>query len=54
MKSIKVITLFVLLFLFGTKVFPQKIYEWRNIDRSGIYNETNLLKAWPEEGPQLA
>lgn len=29
------------------------IYEWRGIDRLGIYPDQNLLKAWPEEGPAL-
>ena len=33
---------------------PQpKISEWRGPDRSGIYDETNLLKQWPENGPEL-
>jgi outer membrane protein assembly factor BamB len=32
---------------------PAKVYEWRGPNRSGIYNETNLLKSWPEEGPEL-
>jgi outer membrane protein assembly factor BamB len=26
--------------------------EWRN-DRTGIYNETGLMKSWPEGGPEL-
>ena len=26
--------------------------QWRN-DRTGIYNETNLLTSWPADGPQL-
>jgi len=30
---------------------PQ-IYEWRGKDRSGIYQESNLLKMWPAEGPK--
>ncbi|MDX2429749.1 MAG: PQQ-binding-like beta-propeller repeat protein [Bacteroides sp.] len=32
---------------------PKKpnIVEWRGEDRNGIYHETDLLKAWPEEGP---
>jgi outer membrane protein assembly factor BamB len=29
----------------------EKIYEWRGKDRTGIYNESNLLKKWPAEGP---
>ena len=31
----------------------QVISEWRNIGRTGIYNETGLLKQWPENGPEL-
>ncbi|OQX98441.1 MAG: hypothetical protein B6I20_11040 [Bacteroidetes bacterium 4572_117] len=34
-------------------VNAQKIYEWRGENRSGIYNEKNLLKSWPEQGPEL-
>ena len=26
-------------------------YEWRGEDRKGIFNESNLLKSWPDEGP---
>ena len=29
-----------------------KIYEWRGKDRTGIYQESNLLKSWPAEGPK--
>jgi outer membrane protein assembly factor BamB len=29
------------------------VYEWRGENRSGIYQETGLLKAWPEAGPQV-
>lgn len=28
-----------------------QLYEWRGPDRTGIYNETGLLKSWPEGGP---
>lgn len=31
---------------------PESIYQWRGENRSGIYPENNLLKAWPEEGPR--
>lgn len=34
-------------------VHEQEVYEWRGKDRSGIYNETDLLKTWPEDGPEL-
>ncbi len=38
-----------------TVLFPQpenKIYEWHGPDRTGIYNESGLLKSWPESGPK--
>lgn len=31
----------------------EEISEWRGPNRSGIYNETNLLNQWPENGPEL-
>ena len=31
----------------------ENVYEWRGENRSGIYNETDLLKEWPENGPKL-
>jgi outer membrane protein assembly factor BamB len=31
----------------------QVISEWRNIGRTGVYNETGLLKNWPQKGPRL-
>jgi outer membrane protein assembly factor BamB len=30
-----------------------QLYEWRGPDRSGVYNETGLLKKWPDGGPKL-
>ena len=33
--------------------FSQVISEWRGIDRTGVYNETGLLKEWPKDGPPL-
>lgn len=30
-----------------------KISQWRGPNRDGIYPETNLLKQWPENGPEL-
>ncbi|MEI8004918.1 MAG: PQQ-binding-like beta-propeller repeat protein [Bacteroidota bacterium] len=34
-------------------VFSQSPAQWRGPERSGIYNETNLLKEWPAEGPAM-
>jgi outer membrane protein assembly factor BamB len=30
-----------------------QLYEWRGPGRTGIYNETGLLKTWPAGGPSL-
>ena len=27
--------------------------QWRGKNRDGVYNETGLLKVWPENGPEL-
>ena len=29
------------------------VYEWRGLDRAGIYYEEGLLKSWPDNGPEL-
>lgn len=45
----------ILLALTLVNLFPSeniKIYEWRGKDRSGIYQESNLLKEWPVNGPE--
>ncbi len=54
MKSIFQKLLLSLLFCSASVsvVFCQ-MYEWRGPDRSGIYNETGLLKKWPDGGPRL-
>lgn len=57
MKKMKSILprLFMLLILSAASlnvVFSQ-LYEWRGPGRTGIYNETGLLKSWPESGPKL-
>jgi outer membrane protein assembly factor BamB len=54
MKSIFT-KLFVSVFLSSassTLVYSQ-LYEWRGPDRTGIYNETGLMKKWPDGGPVL-
>lgn len=30
-----------------------ELNQWRGENRDGIYHETNLLKEWPENGPEL-
>lgn len=47
--------LLAIFFCISLNTFAQnpKVYEWRGPNRSGNYNETGLLKSWPEAGPQL-
>lgn len=54
MRAMK--NLFLLLsiwFIFQSTSFSQVISEWRGIGRTGVYNETGLLKEWPKDGPPL-
>lgn len=39
------------LFLISTAQDKPVVSEWRGPDRKGVYNESNLLKTWPAEGP---
>jgi outer membrane protein assembly factor BamB len=48
----KLLLLLLLAFVAANVVFSQ-LYEWRGPGRSGIFNETGLLKKWPVGGPQL-
>lgn len=34
-------------------VISQEIAEWRGPGRTGVYNDTALLKKWPAEGPEM-
>ena len=46
--------IFPLIFLIGcVQIFGQTHNDWRGPNRSGVYNETGLLKKWPEKGPEL-
>jgi outer membrane protein assembly factor BamB len=43
-----------LLFIFAAHpLFSQEIIEFRGIERTGHFNETGLIKQWPEAGPEL-
>jgi outer membrane protein assembly factor BamB len=46
------IALTVILVMITGKFYSQEI-GWRGPGRTGIYNETGLLKSWPESGPAL-
>ncbi len=41
--------------LITVQAFSQnpKIFEWRGVNREGIYPDKGLLKQWPAEGPQM-
>jgi outer membrane protein assembly factor BamB len=54
MKSIFT-KLFVSVFLCSASANSgySQLYEWRGPGRSGIYNETELIKKWPDGGPVL-
>jgi len=44
--------LIALLLLISQSLLSQTISEFRGLGRTGNYNETGLLKDWPEEGPE--
>ena len=49
MKKLSV--LFVIFSTLGLSA--QDVIQWRGTDRTGIYNETGLMKSWPAEGPAM-
>ena len=52
MKKTKIV--FVLAIIIFTQCTKKvEISQWRGPNRDGIYLETNLLKEWPENGPEL-
>ena len=50
MKKLLVI---ILQSLFITSLIGQHISQWRGAERNGNYEESNLLRQWPAEGPEL-
>lgn len=53
MRSFK--TLLILFYLLTVACISQSqnIAQWRGDNRDGVYQEKNLLKTWPEAGPDL-
>ena len=37
----------------GNIFYSQAQSSWRGVERTGIYNESGLLKSWPETGPVM-
>ncbi len=51
MKYTFILLIATLFFSCAKKQEP--VSEWRGPNRSGVYNETNLLTEWPADGPRL-
>ncbi|HAH24202.1 MAG TPA: alcohol dehydrogenase [Prolixibacteraceae bacterium] len=49
----RILTVLLLVFLISGNLFSQDLVEWRGPNRTGNYPDQNLLKSWPEKGPQL-
>jgi len=50
MKRILIITAII---IFVIQLQSQEVAQWRGSERDGKYDETGLLKQWPESGPDL-
>jgi outer membrane protein assembly factor BamB len=53
MKNLLSITVIFIIVCLSSQSFSQNVTQWRGPNRDGKYNETQLLKQWPENGPQL-
>lgn len=53
MNLVRGISLLMVLVVAGAVAFGADWPQWRGPERNGVSKETHLLKAWPEEGPQL-
>lgn len=51
MKNSFLITIFLL--LTGLSLYSQTIDQWRGANRDGVYQEKELAKQWPADGPKL-
>jgi outer membrane protein assembly factor BamB len=49
----KQISAFFLLLFAGSILSAQNTIQWRGENRTGVYNETGLLKSWSANGPEL-
>lgn len=53
MRNLKFLLVLCCLFSVVSVVRSQTVVQWRGDHRDGTYHEKGLLKAWPQEGPQL-
>ena len=49
----KLIQFFIAILILSSCTKTTELNQWRGVNRDGVYNETNLLKEWPKEGPEL-
>jgi outer membrane protein assembly factor BamB len=47
------LTFSIFLTIIGSSINAQDVAQWRGPNRDGIYNESGLLKKWPDAGPKL-
>lgn len=52
MNRKQILLLVALVFMFSCSQQKSKIYQWRGNGRTGVFPEKNLLKEWPENGPE--
>ncbi|MBN1927198.1 MAG: PQQ-like beta-propeller repeat protein [Prolixibacteraceae bacterium] len=53
MKYFNLLLLVSIVIISGCTSKTQTVAQWRGENRDGIYVEKDLLKAWPDEGPEL-
>ncbi len=53
MQKMKILAILFCLTVTSCNQNTQNISQWRGANRDGIYQEKNLLKSWPEKGPEL-
>jgi len=51
MKNLSLLICLILFFSCNTK--KKELSQWRGENRTGVYNESNLLEKWPTDGPAL-
>ncbi|HKK43258.1 MAG TPA: hypothetical protein VJ963_12665, partial [Bacteroidales bacterium] len=52
-KSVKTSLLISFILSISCFLNAQTISDWRPANRTGVSDETGLLKSWPEGGPEL-
>lgn len=45
--------IFLIILILSSGFIHGQVYEWRGPDRNGIIPEKDLLKTWPENGPEM-